>query len=334
MTGCGILLGICLARQQRASWTGKRPAILNRARRIDREIRPNTLKWANTLQWGVSPRSDWVLVSKRLQLRVFRTAGAVALELVRHADRWLAIAWLPWLLGTLSIILLQRLFLNVLQYGTPPYWVQSLTLAPFTSMIFVQILRNILQGTPAIFGTIYLSRQFYLTTFVVALISMLISAFYWSYGIFIKSLMTKFDNDVLIYMVYPLRIVNFLVYSTIISAFYIIFAIIIDHDRIDIKFALKISRTHFYKFFGLSFLIVTTYRVVQFFYTPVVQIVSSNQQALSQNQLLEDTFISSLISSLIWLPLDLLADILPAVAIGLIYEALRSHDLLPHPNPS
>ena len=62
--------------------------------------------------------------------------------------RLLAIYWLPWLLGTLGLVVLGAVVEDYLRMGQPPGWARNLVWAPFAVMAYVMLLRFMIDGQP------------------------------------------------------------------------------------------------------------------------------------------------------------------------------------------
>lgn len=305
----------------------------------------------------------------RLQLRVFKTVEAVVFELFRHFGRWLAIAWMPWLLGTIAIIAVQqifvrsvpffvenlqflvrnlsffeenrRLFIEFLQYfvkyeqyGWPPHWVQSLAFAPFSAMVLVGILKNILLQVPANVRTLDLSRQTWLTALVVATIAMMFSAVDWLRDRCFELIATMTTYDEANLWAWVMWAASLIVHAMIMAAFYPLFAVIVEYGRIDLGAAFDISRRHFFRFVGLALLLGAAFQGLVNFYGFLPQMLNLDDPWFFSRSPLHDAILSLFKLFLVWSPVDILHDVLPAVTIGVTYKALRERLLELHPGSS
>jgi hypothetical protein len=65
-------------------------------------------------------------------------------RVVRWLPRLLAIYWLPWLLGTIALLILEALVQDWLRLGGAPDWARNIVWAPFASMAYLMLLRWVL----------------------------------------------------------------------------------------------------------------------------------------------------------------------------------------------
>ena len=62
--------------------------------------------------------------------------------------RVLAIYWLPWLLGTIALLILEAVVEDRLRLGVTPEWARNIVWAPFASMAYLMLLRWVLDDEP------------------------------------------------------------------------------------------------------------------------------------------------------------------------------------------
>ena len=81
----------------------------------------------------------------------------------------LAIYWLPWLLGTVALLILEVVVQDQLRLGWAPAWARSIVWAPFAAMAYLMLLRWVLDGeAPARAIFLDFGRQTWIATPVVA----------------------------------------------------------------------------------------------------------------------------------------------------------------------
>ena len=260
---------------------------------------------------------------------VWKTARAVIGELISYIGRWLTVAWLPWLLGTVVYITLGQLYWRNIQTDLPPQWLLSLALAPFSAMIFVRILKNILLQVPVHARKLDLSRQMWLTALVVAVISLMFSGVDWLRCQFFEHQATTTDLEN-IYLIGAVGwSASWTVKAIIMAASYGMFAIIVEQNRIDVVAAITLVRRHFIKFFGLVLVLGLIYLGFEELYAVLVRTFDLTPQGSALAPILSEATTFLFLNSLLWSPVNLLADILPAVAVGVVCRALREYQLTP-----
>jgi hypothetical protein len=82
-------------------------------------------------------------------LSIFDAAVAGFSGAIRSLPRLLAIFWLPWLLGTTALVLLDVAVENQLRLGPSPAWARSIVWAPFAATAYLMLLRWALGGPPS-----------------------------------------------------------------------------------------------------------------------------------------------------------------------------------------
>jgi hypothetical protein len=60
----------------------------------------------------------------------------------------LAIYWLPWLLGTVVLVILEVVVQDQLGLGRAPDWAREILWAPFMATAYLMLLRWVLDGEP------------------------------------------------------------------------------------------------------------------------------------------------------------------------------------------
>ena len=68
---------------------------------------------------------------------------------IGELPRLLAIYWLPWLLGTIALLILEVVVQDQLRLGVPPDWARNIVWAPFSAMAYLMLLRWVLDKAPA-----------------------------------------------------------------------------------------------------------------------------------------------------------------------------------------
>jgi hypothetical protein len=69
-------------------------------------------------------------------------------RVVRWLPRLLAIYWLPWLLGTIALLILEAVAEDTLRLGGAPDWARNVVWAPFAGMAYLMLLRWLLNDEP------------------------------------------------------------------------------------------------------------------------------------------------------------------------------------------
>lgn len=85
-------------------------------------------------------------------LPIIDVAVAGLERVISGLSRFLAIYWLPWLLGTIALLFLEAVVQDQLRLGPAPDWAQYLVLAPFAAMAYLMLLRWVLDGTAPVSG--------------------------------------------------------------------------------------------------------------------------------------------------------------------------------------
>ena len=65
-------------------------------------------------------------------------------RVVRWLPRLLAVYWLPWLLGTIALLILEAVVQDRLRLGGVPDSVRNIVWAPFAGMAYLMLLRWVL----------------------------------------------------------------------------------------------------------------------------------------------------------------------------------------------
>jgi hypothetical protein len=65
-------------------------------------------------------------------------------RVVRWLPRLLAIYWLPWLLGTITLLVLEAVVQDRMQLGDVPNWARNIVWAPFAGMAYLMLLQWVL----------------------------------------------------------------------------------------------------------------------------------------------------------------------------------------------
>lgn len=262
-------------------------------------------------------------MSKRARIKVWKTTGAIFGEFFGHLGRWLAAAWLPFLLGTIVYIALAQFYWRNLQIESPPRWLLSIVLAPFTAMIFVRILKSIQLHVSVGFRAIELSRQMWLATPVIAVISLLFWGVDSLRGRIFEHQATTTDFVNIILVAAAGWSASWTLKAIIIVVSHGFFAIIVERNRIDVGGVFNLVRGHFWPLFALALLLGAIFVGFSDLYYRLVQFLELMPQGSALAPILSEATIFSFLSSLLWFPVHFLEDVLPAVSIGVVYLALR-----------
>jgi len=79
-------------------------------------------------------------------LPIFGVAVAGLRHTVQSPRYFLAVFWLPWLLGTIALLVLEVVAQDQLRLGPAPDWVRETVWAPFAAMTYLMLLRWVLDG--------------------------------------------------------------------------------------------------------------------------------------------------------------------------------------------
>ena len=253
-------------------------------------------------------------------------SGAIISELFGHGGLWLKAATLPWLLGVVAGIALEQIYWC--KIGTePPAWIFWLVLAPIPAMIFVRILKNILLQLPVRARELDLTPQMWLTSVVLIGIAAIFTAVDWIQNQVLEYQVTILDFDDF-YLAGTAVLVAFWVAKAIVMAVsYGLFGVIVEYGRIDIRAVLELNRCNLFRFFGLALLLGTAFKGFEAIYGWLVQILGLWPEGGAYASILAEATTYSIFASLVWSPVDMLAYILPALSIGVVYKVLREYRL-------
>lgn len=252
-------------------------------------------------------------------------ASAVFGELFGHFGRWLALAWLPWLLGTIVTIVLVQFYWRNIEPDWPPQWLLSLGLAPFSAMIFVRILKNIQLKVPVRIREFDFSQAVWQAALVIFLFSQLLSGVDWLRDQLFEYLAVTANPDNF-YFLEPLGMsAGWIVKAAIMAIVYGLFAIIVEKDRIDILAAANLVRGHFTHLFALALLLGGAYVLFFQIYASLVTNLNLTPFGSEFAPILSAATTFAFLTELLWFPVTFLADVLPAVSIGVIYVAFRDY---------
>jgi hypothetical protein len=81
-------------------------------------------------------------------LSIFDAAVVGFSRALRSVPRLLAIFWLPWLLGTAALLVLDVVVEDQFRLGPAPAWARSIVWAPFAAVAYLMLLRWALGGPP------------------------------------------------------------------------------------------------------------------------------------------------------------------------------------------
>jgi hypothetical protein len=81
-------------------------------------------------------------------LPIFDVAVSGFGRAIRSLPRVLGIYWLPWLLGTVAVLILEVVVQDQLRLGRAPDWARNIVWAPFAAMAYLMLLRWALNGEP------------------------------------------------------------------------------------------------------------------------------------------------------------------------------------------
>jgi hypothetical protein len=72
---------------------------------------------------------------------ILDVAVAGVVRSIGGLPRLLAIYWLPWLLGTIVLLILEVVVQDRLRLGPAPEWARNIVWAPFSSMAYLMLLK-------------------------------------------------------------------------------------------------------------------------------------------------------------------------------------------------
>ena len=121
--------------------------------------------------------------------------------------------------------------------------------------------------------------------------------------------------------------VGLVVKAVVMAASYGLFAVIVERGQIEVRAVLELNRGNLFPFFGLALLLGAAFKGFEVLYGWLVQILGLWPDGDAYAPILADATTFSLLAFLIWLPVDLLANILPAVSIGVVCKALGEYRL-------
>jgi hypothetical protein len=104
------------------------------------------------------------------RLPIIDVAAAGIGRALRSLPGLMAIFWLPWLLGTIALLILEVVVQDQLRLGWAPDWLREIVWAPFAAMAYVMLVRWMVNGeAPARPINLDVGRQTWIATPVVAL---------------------------------------------------------------------------------------------------------------------------------------------------------------------
>jgi hypothetical protein len=103
-------------------------------------------------------------------LAVLDVAVAGVVRTVAGLPRLLAIYWLPWLLGTIALLILEVVLQDQVRLGLAPEWARNILWAPFSGMAYLMLLKWVFDGASAANALNYLvARATWVAAPIVAL---------------------------------------------------------------------------------------------------------------------------------------------------------------------
>ena len=101
---------------------------------------------------------------------VLDVALAGVVRTIGGMPRLLAIYWLPWLLGTVGLLILEVVVQDQLRLGPAPEWARNIVWAPFSATAYLVLLRWVLDGaSPARTLNVLVARETWVAAPLVAL---------------------------------------------------------------------------------------------------------------------------------------------------------------------
>ena len=274
-------------------------------------------------------------MNMQLQLKIWETSQLIAHEFLNNIGQWLKIAFLPWVLGTWSIISVEQFFANNFPTDPIPWWLEVVVLAPFSAMIFVTILKNLMYDAPVRFLGLDLSQSTLLATLVMAILGL--TSLFTDY-LFIQCLLLAgpdFFSEEAPYYIPPdsvrylsLSIVRWIVDAAIIAASYMVFAAIVEHNQLRFRLIFALVRRHFWGLLGIVILFSVAIRGFEHLYFGTFQLFNVDIGELRPTTATRPAALSSAKSMVIWFPVDFLSSVLPPIGIGIIYRAYKKHGLI------
>jgi hypothetical protein len=81
-------------------------------------------------------------------LPIFDVAVTGMARATRSLPHLLGIFWLPWLMGTVALVVLEAIVEDQLRLGPAPGWARNIVWSPFAAMAYLMLLRWLLDGEP------------------------------------------------------------------------------------------------------------------------------------------------------------------------------------------
>ncbi|MCZ6455464.1 MAG: hypothetical protein O6909_14590 [Alphaproteobacteria bacterium] len=266
-------------------------------------------------------------MSTYAQIKVWSTSGAIINELFGHSGLWLRAALVPWLLGVVAAIALEQVYWRKIGAEPPPTWLFWVVLAPIPAMIIVPILKYMLLELPIRARELDLTRQMWLTSIVLLGIAAIFAAVDRIQDQLLEYQVTIFEFDDFYLAGTAVLVAGWVVKAIVMAGSYGLFGVIVEYGRIDVRAVLELNRGNLFRFFGLALLLGAAFKGFEELYGWSVQILGLWPEGNAYAPILSEATTYSILAFLIWLPVDLLANILPAVSIGVVYKALREYRL-------
>jgi hypothetical protein len=103
------------------------------------------------------------------RLPIIGVAAAGLGRALRSLPGLLAIYWLPWLLGTIALLILEVIVQDQLRFGWAPAWAREIVWSPFAAMAYLMLLRWVLNGeAPERPINVYVGRPTWIAAPIVA----------------------------------------------------------------------------------------------------------------------------------------------------------------------
>ena len=174
-------------------------------------------------------------------LPIFDVALAGIDRMVRRLPCLLSIYWLPWLLGTIVLVILEVVVQDQLRLGRAPDWARNIAWAPFAAMTYLMLLRWVLRdNAPVRAINLDLGRETWVVTPIVAAWLMTSIAIGDAPTSLLVRLMLPSDplafrwEDVAIYY-YAFQIAAGFVNGVLSACFFGLVAMVAQHGRPDLR---------------------------------------------------------------------------------------------------
>lgn len=265
-----------------------------------------------------------------LRLNVLDAAANALTRLVWDSPKWLSAMWLPWLLGSAIYTYAAYAVPRAFQIGALPGLLAAFIFLPFSAIVASAVLNNIIHRKPCGFRSLKLSQD----TARVAVVILAVS---------LVSLLSEFVKDQVVISYANQRISSGFVFSLeetqrIVAAtsglvwlficvanalIYPMMPIVVERRSFDFKRWSTLIRLHGLRFFLLVVLLSAAYKGFEKAYVTALSWIISLPYP-DGTGLMREFLIRQFLQLLVYLPIDFILEVLPSVAAGTVYVALRS----------